>query len=240
MTGEEMELISSGIAGFDAATGGGIPRGTRTLLYGGPGTGKTVFSMQFIMAGLIGGSKCAYNVLDRPFGFARRYFESFDWDVTAAEKKKRFFPLQGFPHDATFPEEKGVSYLPMNDLPALQKAVGGLAKKGIDRYVAGDNSQSFFSVVKPEELNAYNEWLLNWTFHTGITALEVVTATQVDVEGHKQWSFNLKAMQNVIQFRLQEGRREIRILKMEGTEHPLDWLPMEITAAGTEVGVSLG
>lgn len=235
-----MDVLTTGIAGFDAATGGGLGRGTRTLLYGGPGTGKTVFAMQFLVAGLLDGNKCAYNVLDRPFGFIRQYFSSFGWDISTAEKGKQFFPLQGFAHDETFPREKGVSYLAANDLPALQKMVAGLTKKGITRYVCGDLSQTYFSVVKPDDLLAYHEWLLNWTYHSGVAALDIVTATQVDVEGHKQWSFSLKAAQNVIQFRLQDGRREIRILKMEGAEHPLEWLSMEITARGMEVGVAVG
>lgn len=233
-----MEFVSTGVTGFDAATGGGIPRGTRTLLYGGPGTGKTVFAMQFIWAGLADGGKCGYNVLDRPFGYVRDYFNSFGWDISDAEKKKRLFPQQGFPGIVGFAAEKGIEYIDENDLPALQKSAAKLAKKGIDRYVRGDSSQTHFSITRSEDLIAYNQWLLNWTYRTGITALEIITATQVDVEGHKQWSLNLKAAQNVIQFRFQEGRREIRILKMEGAEHPLHWVPMEITARGIEVGVT--
>ena len=41
---EVLEKISSGIEGFDEITAGGLPRGRTTLLMGGPGCGKTVFS----------------------------------------------------------------------------------------------------------------------------------------------------------------------------------------------------
>src|SRR6202012_2288729 len=41
----------TGIAGFDEVTGGGLPRGRTTLLVGGPGSGKTIFALQFLVHG---------------------------------------------------------------------------------------------------------------------------------------------------------------------------------------------
>ena len=40
---------ATGIAGFDEITGGGLPRGRTSLLVGGPGSGKTIFSLQFVV-----------------------------------------------------------------------------------------------------------------------------------------------------------------------------------------------
>ncbi|MEZ0326591.1 MAG: circadian clock protein KaiC [Fimbriimonas sp.] len=41
----------TGIKGFDEITGGGLPRGRTTLLEGGPGSGKTMFALQFLING---------------------------------------------------------------------------------------------------------------------------------------------------------------------------------------------
>jgi len=41
----------TGITGFDVMTGGGLPRGRTTLLAGGPGSGKTIFGLQFLVHG---------------------------------------------------------------------------------------------------------------------------------------------------------------------------------------------
>ena len=41
----------TGITGFDEITGGGLPRGRTTLLVGGPGSGKTVLALQFLVHG---------------------------------------------------------------------------------------------------------------------------------------------------------------------------------------------
>jgi circadian clock protein KaiC len=41
----------TGIDGFDEITGGGLPRGRTTLLVGGPGSGKTILALQFLVHG---------------------------------------------------------------------------------------------------------------------------------------------------------------------------------------------
>jgi len=41
----------TGILGFDEITGGGLPHGRTTLLVGGPGSGKTIFALQFLVYG---------------------------------------------------------------------------------------------------------------------------------------------------------------------------------------------
>ena len=46
-----IEKIATGIPGFDSITGGGLPHGRTTLLLGGPGSGKTVFALEFLVHG---------------------------------------------------------------------------------------------------------------------------------------------------------------------------------------------
>ena len=41
----------TGIRGFDELTGGGLPRGRATLVTGGPGSGKTLFGLEFLVRG---------------------------------------------------------------------------------------------------------------------------------------------------------------------------------------------
>jgi circadian clock protein KaiC len=43
----------TGIAGFDEVTLGGLPAGRPTLVCGGPGCGKTLFAMQFLVKGAV-------------------------------------------------------------------------------------------------------------------------------------------------------------------------------------------
>jgi circadian clock protein KaiC len=46
-----IEKAPTGISGFDEITGGGLPAGRPALVCGGPGCGKTLFAMQFLVAG---------------------------------------------------------------------------------------------------------------------------------------------------------------------------------------------
>ena len=43
----------TGIEGFDEITGGGLPTGRPTLLCGGAGCGKTLFSVSFLVNGAL-------------------------------------------------------------------------------------------------------------------------------------------------------------------------------------------
>src|ERR1700716_1227524 len=48
---ERLEKSRSGIAGFDEVTKGGVPRGRPTIVCGGPGCGKTMFALEFLVRG---------------------------------------------------------------------------------------------------------------------------------------------------------------------------------------------
>ncbi len=228
----------TGIAGFDAATGGGIPQGTRTILYGPPGTGKTVFALQFLWAGLRAGETVACNASDRPFGQVRDYFGSFGWDVAPFEQAGKLIPLQSFAHFAEQPRADGIDVVRPDELDDLRATCQKLSARGVSRFALGEQSQVAFSIVPMASVSATSAWMVDWAFRSKASVIEVVTATQVDIEGHKGWSLSLKAAQNIIQFRLQGGRREIRILKMEGVTHPLEWVPIEIGPTGIEMGVA--
>ena len=48
---EGLQKTRTGIGGFDEITEGGLPAGRPTLVCGGPGCGKTLFAMQFLVSG---------------------------------------------------------------------------------------------------------------------------------------------------------------------------------------------
>jgi len=62
-----MMKFKTGIEGLDESIGGGIEPGSRNILYGPPGVGKTVFAMQFLWQGLREGETVAFDVMDKPF-----------------------------------------------------------------------------------------------------------------------------------------------------------------------------
>src|SRR5512147_1473865 len=48
---KELKKVPSGIKGFDDITFGGLPKGRPTLICGGPGSGKTLLGMEFLVRG---------------------------------------------------------------------------------------------------------------------------------------------------------------------------------------------
>src|SRR5258707_3900834 len=46
-----LHKMPTGVEGFDAITGGGLPRNRTSLILGGPGGGKTVFALQTLVNG---------------------------------------------------------------------------------------------------------------------------------------------------------------------------------------------
>ena len=58
------DRLSSGIAGFDQLLGGGIERGTSTLIVGSAGTGKSSIAGQFVAAAAERGQKSAMFIFD--------------------------------------------------------------------------------------------------------------------------------------------------------------------------------
>ena len=88
----------TGIDGFDEVTHGGLPRGRMTLLLGGPGSGKTIFALQFLMHGA---AHC-----DEPSIFvafeetSRRLlsnFEGFGWGLGGLIVQQKLFFLDAQP-----------------------------------------------------------------------------------------------------------------------------------------------
>src|SRR5580765_5367560 len=48
---ERLEKAHTGIVGFDEVTNGGVPKGRPTIVCGGPGCGKTMFALEFLVRG---------------------------------------------------------------------------------------------------------------------------------------------------------------------------------------------
>ena len=60
MPPQRLERIPSGIAGFDDLIEGGFKMGSINLLAGSAGSGKTTFSIQFLIEGIKRGEAAVY------------------------------------------------------------------------------------------------------------------------------------------------------------------------------------
>jgi circadian clock protein KaiC len=82
----------SGITGFDEITGGGLPRGRTTLVLGGPGSGKTIFALQYLVNGAcIYGEPGIFVAFEETSKRIIANAESFDWKLGLLQRKKMLF-----------------------------------------------------------------------------------------------------------------------------------------------------
>ena len=73
--------VKSGVEGFDQLLDGGFPIGRSYLVSGEPGTGKTIFSLQFLLEGLKSGENCVYVSIDEKPENIILDAESLGWDL---------------------------------------------------------------------------------------------------------------------------------------------------------------
>lgn len=78
----EQTKLHSGLAELDALLGGGIERGTSTLLIGAPGTGKSSVAMQFAVAAAERGEHAALFVFDESIATLRTRSEGMGMPVS--------------------------------------------------------------------------------------------------------------------------------------------------------------
>lgn len=73
--------VSSGSRVLDGMLDGGYPANRSTLLTGGPGSGKSTLSMQFLQAGLDAGEECLYVSTEQTIDELQQSFADFEFEL---------------------------------------------------------------------------------------------------------------------------------------------------------------
>ena len=84
-------ILPTGNAEFDSLLGGGIERGSSTLLIGPAGTGKSTFTFEFVKAAVARGEKAAIFIFDEELGLLFARMKAMGLDLEALSD-------QGFVH----------------------------------------------------------------------------------------------------------------------------------------------
>ncbi|MSP37962.1 MAG: hypothetical protein EXR70_05675 [Deltaproteobacteria bacterium] len=85
--------IPTGIPELDALLEGGLREGKTYLVVGQPGTGKLVFSLQFLVRGLLEKEKCLYVAIDEKPADVIEQATSLGWDLAPFIESKEFLIL---------------------------------------------------------------------------------------------------------------------------------------------------
>ena len=226
----------TGIAGFDLITGGGVPRGRTTVVGGGPGSGKTVFGLQFLLHGaqacnepgiLVAFEETSERILANA--------QSFGWQMDA-QLPERLFILNTQPK---FDEVQSGDF----DLCGMLAALQAKAKAMKARRIVFD-ALDMALVLLPDqtawrrELFRLHEWLLAHELTALITAKTVVE-TPGSIT-HQQPLALMQFMVDCIVILNHDvvmgvSRRNLRVQKYRGSGFDEDEAPFVISKTGIEV-----
>lgn len=229
----------TGIAGFDLITGGGVPRGRTTVIGGGPGSGKTVFGLQFLLHGAQSCNEPGILVaLEETSDRILANAQSFGWEMEN-QLPERLFILNTQPK---FDEVQSGDF----DLCGMLAALQAKAKAMKARRIVFD-ALDMALVLLPDqtarrrELFRLHEWLLAHELTALITA-----KTVVDAPGFSTQQQPLALMQLMVDcivilnhdVVMGISRRNLRVQKYRGSGFDEDEAPFVISKTGIEVAPS--
>lgn len=224
-----MEKINSGIEGFDKLLFGGLPKGRAYLVSGEPGTGKTIFSLQYLLVGIQNGEKCIYISIDEKPEHLILDAQALGWDLTPLLESGQLQIIDVTKYfSSTKSQEEGGIHIDrvVNDIIGYVKAAGAtrLAIDPIAPLIFSD--AEFPNVV---------EYIRNLIFaiedNTGCTTL---LTSYVPVGSEKVSSFGIEefAASGIIVLKLiKHNNKQIRTIgvrKMRGTRIDLTEYSFEI------------
>ncbi|HWL73414.1 MAG TPA: ATPase domain-containing protein, partial [Burkholderiaceae bacterium] len=123
----QTERVTSGILGLDPLIEGGFPRGRSILVTGEPGTGKTIFALQFLAAGLARGEKCIFVTADEGPMDVLEQAASLGWDLERHVEQKELAILNAGTYLSSLPgagRETIDIHKAMSDLAAFVNQLG--------------------------------------------------------------------------------------------------------------------
>lgn len=97
-SGMKTEYVPSGIAGLDDLLGGGYPRSRVILVTGGPGSGKTLMTMQFLLDGVERfDERGVFVSLEESKYHLVNEMRNYGWDIEKYEKKNQIAIVDASP-----------------------------------------------------------------------------------------------------------------------------------------------
>jgi KaiC/GvpD/RAD55 family RecA-like ATPase len=236
-----IDYVSVGIPGVDKILGGkGIPRGHTILVSGGPGSGKTTFSAQFLYSGAEKYNEPGiYVTMDEAPSEIKINLSMFGWDFNKLEKEKKIKFINVSPVRVS-PSESGLVQLGMKEF-RLIKLLESI-RKGVEEIEAKRivvDPLTMFTIQFPNELERRYAMrdLMRELKKTSCTNLLISELRGTGVDREHQFEEYLA--QGVIMLRnfLKEGRsiRVFQVEKMRGLAIDHQPRPYQITNKGIEV-----
>jgi len=227
----ELAKCPTGIAGLDEITGGGLPRGRPTLICGGPGCGKTLFGIEFLVRGVSQGEPGVFVAFEeRPEELAQNV-TSLGFDLQRLQRQKKLFV------EYMHIERGEIDETGEYDLDALFFRLGDAIDTVGAKRVVLDTLETLFSGFSNDAiLRSELRRLFRWLKDRGVTA--VITAERGDGvltrQGLEEYVSDCVIL---LDHRMsdQVATRRLRVVKYRGTSHGTNEYPFLIDKDGIDV-----
>jgi circadian clock protein KaiC len=93
------QRISTGIKNLDKTVEGGFKKDSINLIEGGPGTGKSIFAMQFIIDGIKNNENGVFITFEEEKENLIDNMSKFGWDLESLEKQRKIAIIEMLPEE---------------------------------------------------------------------------------------------------------------------------------------------
>ena len=231
VSGAEIPKVATGIEGLDEITGGGLPKGRPTLVCGGPGCGKTLFSLEFLIHGAARGEAGVFVAFEETEDDLIKNVRSLGHDLAALVAQK-LLVIEYVRVERAEIEETG-EY----DLEALFIRLDHALRSVRARRMVLDTIESLFAgLANVGVLRAELRRLFAWLKQRGVTA--VITGERgTDTLTRQGLEEYVSDCVIALDHRVtdQVSTRRMRIVKYRGSSHGTNEYPFLIDQNGIAV-----
>lgn len=220
-----IKKIKTGIPGFDEILKGGIKEGSSFLVTGPPGTGKTIFGIQFIVEGAKRGEPGVYITSEETIPDIREYAASLGLNMEKYEKKDMITLIK----QPILPKK----------LMSIATPLSIIKSKKIKRVVL--DSITLFEYVHMATEIDFRKEVLDFVLtmkesNVTLMAISEKSISNIDEIKYKPEDFLFDGL--VIMTRIRKGssfEHCITIPKMRGQDHMIDIFPFKIGKNAIEI-----
>lgn len=230
---EKLKKVTSGVAGLDEITGGGLPAGRSTLVVGGPGSGKTLLCTSFLVRGAQEGEPGVLVSFDEPVADLELNSRSLGYDLVDLQQRN-LLVLEHVQIDRQQLVEAG-EYDLEGLFIRLEHAVRAIGA----RRVVLDSLDTLFANIPSEailraELRRLFGWLKARGLSTVITTERGTGDHQLSRHGIEEYvSDCVITLDTRVHDEL--ATRRLRVVKYRGTAHGSNEYPFLIDDTGITV-----
>jgi circadian clock protein KaiC len=233
-----VEKLRTGISSLDIIAKGGLPKNRTTLISGTAGSGKTVFAIHFLAAGIELGERGVFVTFEESVEDVRQNMRSFGWDLAAWEDEGKLAFVDASPDPQIDTVESGGF-----DLGALIARIENAVKKVKATRVSVDSLGAVFSQFSDQAMVRGELFRIASALkRMGVTA--VLTAERTEDHGpvarfgvEEFIADNVMILRNALED--ETRRRTIEILKFRGCDHQKGEYPFTIVPRGGVIVIPL-